>query len=124
MSNGISKATSLPAISVGFAISILVATWVAGGRFEGMERADAQAMVQLEDIRDRQGKYIGQQGSLPLQIEELQDQVHLLERELALLKVRLEITSIYPLLVTVNTAFSPSFTSISPILYNIFLSGS
>jgi hypothetical protein len=91
MANGISKATSLPAISVGFAISILVATWVAGGRFEGMERADAQAMVQLEDIRDRQGKYIGQQGSLTLQIEELQDQVHLLERELALLKVRLEI---------------------------------
>ena len=44
MANGVSKATSLPAISVGFAISILVATWVAGGRFEGMERADAQAM--------------------------------------------------------------------------------
>ena len=37
MANGVSKATSLPAISVGFAISILVATWVAGGRFEGME---------------------------------------------------------------------------------------
>ena len=86
MANGVSKATSLPAISVGFAISILVATWVAGGRFEGMERADAQAMVEIEDIR-----YIGQQGSLTLQIEELQDQVHLLERELALLKVRLEI---------------------------------
>jgi len=91
MANGISKATSLPAISVGFAISILVATWVAGARFEGMERADAQAMVQIEDIRDRQSKYIGQRGSLTLQIEELQDQVRSLERELALLKVRLEI---------------------------------
>ena len=56
MANGISKATSFPAISVGFAISILVATWAAGARFEGMERADAQAMVQLEDIRDRQVK--------------------------------------------------------------------
>ena len=90
MANGISKATSLPAISVGFAISILVATWVAGGRFEGMERADAQAIVKIEDVADRQRKYIGQQGSLTIQIEELQDQVHLLERELALLKVRLE----------------------------------
>lgn len=90
MANGISKATSLPAISVGFAISILVATWVAGGRFEGMERADAQAMVEIEDIRDRQRKYIGQQGSLTLQIEELQDLVTALEREIALLKVRLE----------------------------------
>jgi|TARA_R110002020_G_C16294475_1_gene772679 hypothetical protein len=90
MANGISKATSLPAISVGFAISILVATWVAGARFEGMERADAQAIVKIEDVADRQRKYIGQQGSLTIQIEELQDQVHLLERELALLKVRLE----------------------------------
>ena len=91
MANGISKATSLPAISVGFAISILVATWVAGGRFEGMERADSQAMVEIEYIRDRQRKYIGQQGSLTLQIEELQDLVTALEREIALLKVRLEI---------------------------------
>ena len=91
MANGISKATSLPAISVGFAISILVATWAAGGRFEGMERADSQAMVEIEDIRDRQRKYIGQQGSLTLQIEELQDLVTALEREIALLKVRLEI---------------------------------
>ena len=90
MANGVSKATSLPAISVGFAISILVATWVAGGRFEGMERADSQAMVEIEDIRDRQRKYIGQQGSLTLQIEELQDLVTALEREIALLKVRLE----------------------------------
>ena len=93
MANGISKATSLPAISVGFAISILVATWVAGARFEGMERADAQAIVKIEDVADRQRKYIGQQGSLTIQIEELQDQVHLLERELALLKVRLEMAS-------------------------------
>ena len=90
MANGISKATSLPAISVGFAISILVATWAAGARFEGLERADAQAIVKIEDVADRQRKYIGQQGSLTIQIEELQDQVHLLERELALLKVRLE----------------------------------
>ena len=75
---------------MGFAISILVATWVAGGRFEGMERADSQAMVEIEDIRDRQRKYIGQQGSLTLQIEELQDLVTALEREIALLKVRLE----------------------------------
>jgi hypothetical protein len=93
MANGISKATSLPAISVGFAISILVATWVAGARFEGMERADAQAIVKIEDVADRQRKYIGQQGSLTIQIEELQDQVHLLERELALLKVRLEMSN-------------------------------
>ena len=93
MANGISKATSLPAISVGFAISILVATWVAGGRFEGMERADAQAMVALEDIADRQGKYIGQQGSLTLELADLEERVNSLETELALLKVRLELSN-------------------------------
>jgi|TARA_R110000822_G_scaffold167162_2_gene307315 hypothetical protein len=91
MANGISKATSLPAVSIGFAVSILVATWVAGARFEGMERADAQAIVQIQDVADRQKKYIGTTGLLTEQLEELQDQVTALERELALLKVRLEL---------------------------------
>ena len=91
MANGISKATSLPALSVGFAISILVATWVAGARFEGMERADQQAVVLITDVSDRQKKYIGTTGLLTEQISELQDQVTILEREIALLKVRLEL---------------------------------
>jgi|TARA_R110000744_G_scaffold29527_1_gene70443 hypothetical protein len=91
MANGISKASSLPAISVGFAISILVATWVAGARFEGMERADQQAMVEIADVADRQKKYIGTTGLLTEQIEELVDRVTRLEQELALLKVRLEL---------------------------------
>ena len=93
MANGISKASSLPALSVGFAISILVATWVAGAKFEGMERADQQAMVEIADVADRQRKYIGTTGLLTEQIEELQDQVTALERELALLKVRLEMSN-------------------------------
>ena len=91
MANGISKATSLPAVSIGFAISILVATWVAGARFEGMERADQQAVVLITDVSDRQKKYIGTTGLLTEQISKLQDQVTILEREIALLKVRLEL---------------------------------
>ena len=86
----VSKASSLPAISVGFAISILVATWVAGARFEGMERADAQAVVLIQDVSDRQKKYIGTTGLLTEQIAKLQQSVVALEREVALLKVRLE----------------------------------
>ena len=86
----VSKASSLPAISVGFAISILVATWVAGARFEGMERADAQAVVLIQDVSDRQKKYIGTTGLLTEQIAKLQQAVVDLEREVALLKVRLE----------------------------------
>ena len=90
MNNPVSKASSLPAISVGFAISILVATWVAGARFEGMERADAQAVVLIQDVADRQKKYIGTTGLLTEQIAKLQQSVVELEREIALLKVRLE----------------------------------
>ena len=86
----VSKASSLPAISVGFAISILVATWVAGARFEGMERADAQAVVLIQDVSDRQKKYIGTTGLLTEQIAKLQQSVVDLESEVALLKVRLE----------------------------------
>tara|TARA_R110000824_G_scaffold16016_4_gene66893 strand:- start:4991 stop:5275 length:285 start_codon:yes stop_codon:yes gene_type:complete len=93
MANGISKATSLPAVSIGFAVSILVATWYAGARFEGMERADSQAVNLITDVSDRQKKYIGTTGLLTEQIAELQDQVTGLEIELALLKVRLELQS-------------------------------
>ncbi len=91
MANGISKATSLPAISVGFAVSILVATWVAGGRFEAMERADAQATVEIEDLASRQSKYIGTTGLLTEQIDELTDRVIELEQEIAVLKVKFEL---------------------------------
>ena len=91
MNNPVSKASSLPAISVGFAISILVATWVAGARFEGMERADAQAVVLIQDVADRQKKYIGTTGLLTEQIMDLQESVVELEREIALLKVKLEL---------------------------------
>jgi|TARA_R100000664_G_C2733879_1_gene123823 hypothetical protein len=91
MGSPVSKASSLPAISVGFAISILVATWVAGARFEGMERADAQAVVLIQDVADRQKKYIGTTGLLTEQIMDLQESVVELEREIALLKVKLEL---------------------------------
>tara|TARA_A100001515_G_scaffold24073_2_gene18575 strand:+ start:100 stop:390 length:291 start_codon:yes stop_codon:yes gene_type:complete len=91
VANGISKATSLPAISVGFAVSILVATWVAGARFEAMERADAQATVEIEDLASRQSKYIGTTGLLTEKIDELMDRVIALEQEIAVLQVRLEL---------------------------------
>jgi hypothetical protein len=86
MNNTISKASSLPAISVGFAISILVATWVAGARFEGMERADSQAVVLIQDVADRQRKYIGTQGLLTQQISQLTERITELEKEIAVLR--------------------------------------
>ena len=91
--SAITKSSSLPAISIGFAISILVATWVAGSRFTTMEQADATAMVEIADVADRQKKYNGTTGLLTEQISQLQERLGALEREMALLKVRLEINS-------------------------------
>jgi len=87
----ITKQTSLPAVSIGFAISILVATWYAGARFRDMENRDVANTVLIEDIADRQRKYIGTSGLLTERLDNLTEQPHLLERELALLKVRLEL---------------------------------
>ena len=87
----ITKQTSLPAVSIGFAISILVATWVAGARFRDMENRDVANSVLIADVADRQKKYIGTSGLLTERINNLTEQFHLLERELALLKVRLEL---------------------------------
>jgi methanogenic corrinoid protein MtbC1 len=87
----ITKQTSLPAVSIGFAISILVATWYAGARFRDMENRDVANTVLIEDIADRQRKYIGTSGLLTERLNNLTEQIHLLERELALLKVRLEL---------------------------------
>jgi hypothetical protein len=86
----IGKTSSLPVISVGFGISILVAAWVAGARFTSMAQADAAAMVEIADVQDRQKKYIGTTGLLTGDINDLQDRLARLETELALLKLRLE----------------------------------
>jgi len=55
-----------------------------------MEQADATAMVEIADVADRQKKYIGTTGLLTEQIAELQAELAELEREIALLKVRLD----------------------------------
>ena len=91
MANGISKATALPAISVGLAVSILVATWVAGARFERMERADTQALTEITSVSERQRRYIGTSGVLTEQLESLDARLAELEKEMALLKLRLQI---------------------------------
>ena len=91
MAGPISKAYSLPAVSIGFALSIIVAVWIAGTRFRDFENADTQNMTQIEDVLDRQKKYIGTSGLLTERIDDLEDVVNELERELALLKVQLDI---------------------------------
>ena len=91
MAGPISKASSLPAVSIGFALSIIVAVWIAGTRFRDFENADTQNMTQIEDVLDRQKKYIGTSGLLTERIDDLEDVVNQIERELALLKVQLDL---------------------------------
>ena len=90
----IGKTSSLPVISVGFGISILVATWVAGARFTSMAQADAAAMVEIADVQDRQKKYIGTTGLLTVEIDDLRVRLSELETEMALLQLRLQIDGV------------------------------
>lgn len=86
----LSKSSSLPAVSVGFAIAILVATWVAGSRFTTMAQADSAAMVEIQDVADRQKKYIGTSGLLTLRLQEIDARLTALETKLALLQQQLD----------------------------------
>ena len=89
MAQGVSKSSTLPAVSIGFALSILVATWVASGRFREMQTTDTQNATLIEDIRSRQSKYIGVSGLLTQRIDDLEGRIRDLEVEMAVLKAEL-----------------------------------
>jgi len=89
MAQGLSKSSTLPAVSIGFALSILVATWVASGRFREMQTIDVQNSTLIEDIRSRQSKYIGVSGLLTQRIDDLEGRIRDLEVEMAVLKAEL-----------------------------------
>ena len=89
MAQGLSKSSTLPAVSIGFALSILVATWVASGRFREMQTIDVQHSTLIEDIRSRQSKYIGVSGLLTQRIDDLEGRIRDLEVEMAVLKAEL-----------------------------------
>ena len=86
----LSKATGLPAISIGLALSILLGTWNAAVRFRDLENTDTAVSVQVEDVADRQSKYIGQGGSLTQAVEKIEERVIALEAELSLLNHRID----------------------------------
>ena len=89
MAQGLSKSSTLPAVSIGFALSILVATWVASGRVREMQTIDTQNATLIEDIRSRQSKYIGVSGLLTQRIDDLEGRIRDLEVEMAVLKAEL-----------------------------------
>jgi hypothetical protein len=90
MTKAFSKSSPLPAISVGLAVSILVAAWIAGARFERMERADTQAITEIISVAERQRRYIGTTGVLTEKLEAIDKKLTELETKLALLEMQLE----------------------------------
>jgi len=90
MTKAFSKSSPLPTISVGLAVSILVAAWIAGARFERMERADTQAITEITSVAERQRRYIGTTGVLTEKLEAIDKKLTELETKLALLEMQLE----------------------------------
>tara|TARA_R110000824_G_scaffold241573_2_gene430309 strand:- start:2433 stop:2720 length:288 start_codon:yes stop_codon:yes gene_type:complete len=90
MANGISKASNLPTITVGFALAILAATWVTSAKFSGIQDDIAANQVELEDLSDRSSKYIGVSGLLTRRIDDLEGRITGLELKLAVLESQLK----------------------------------
>ena len=67
----IDKATSLPSITVGFAILILAGTWWMGQRTQQYTSEIESLRVMIYDVQDRQRKYIGQGGTLTNELYEM-----------------------------------------------------
>ena len=80
----LSKSTGIYA-SLGLIVALVAGGWIWGIRWNAAEARDTAMAVKIEDVRDRQAKYIGQGGSLTEQIEDLED-------ELAALKLWLQRT--------------------------------
>lgn len=87
---GIDRGFVLPGVTIGFAITIIVSVWWASERWNGLETAlatarseDAQRhqaiVTMVEDLADRQAKYIGQDGTLTVGLKETQEDIHALE---------------------------------------------
>ena len=90
VNNVVNKATGLPAISIGLALSILLGTWNAAVRFRDLENTDTAVSVQVEDVADRQSKYIGQGGSLTQALEEIEERVIQLEATILLMQHQID----------------------------------
>lgn len=90
MTNGISKNSNLPSITIGFALAILTATWVTSAKFSDIQDSIGANQVELQDLGDRSSKYIGVSGLLTTRIDELEERVTALELNMAVLQAQLD----------------------------------
>lgn len=88
--SAISRATSLT-INIGLALSILVGTWYAGGRFRDLENSDVANLVEIEAVEERldlAAEYLGPRGLFTEALAELEKRIIELERLVAILEHR------------------------------------
>ena len=77
--SAVSKRTALPPITIGFALLIAGSLVWLGGELR-------EATTQIEDVRDRQSKYIGTNGSLTIDISDLEDELQALRERIIVLE--------------------------------------
>ena len=90
MTNGLSKASNLPTITIGFALAVLAATWVTSAKFSDIQDSIGANQVELQALSGRSSKYIGVSGLLTRRIDELDGRVTELERDLAVFESQLQ----------------------------------
>lgn len=69
----IDRATGLPAMTIGFMGTLAVLIWIASQEFNDIIDAQDDILTVVEDVADRQSKYIGQDGSLTILIQDARD---------------------------------------------------
>ena len=71
----LSKSYALPGMTVAFLISLLGVSFIGGKGLNAIESEITALRVEISDIADRQGKYIGQDGSLTEDVENLEERL-------------------------------------------------
>ena len=90
MTEGISKNSNLPTITIGFALAVLTATWVTSAKFSDIQDSIQANQVELQDLGNRSSKYIGVSGLLTRRLDELEARVTKLELDMAVLQSQLD----------------------------------
>jgi len=69
------KSYALPGMTIAFLLSLLAVAFYGGKEMNAIESDMTALRVEISDISDRQGKYIGQGGSLTQDVETLEERL-------------------------------------------------
>ena len=83
----IGKATVLPGMTIGFVLLVAGWIWMASQRWTEAEKVDEAQTVQIDDVKDRQAKYIKRRDA---HHADLQEAVDALEADIHELKLYIQ----------------------------------